>query len=95
MPIGQHVGEERPFASRKIELKDKDMIYLFSDGFADQFGGEHGSKYKAKPFKRLLLRISDEPADKQLELLEKELKAWMGKLDQVDDILVMGIRYFS
>jgi len=93
MPIGKHVGEEGPFTSHRIDLEDQDMIYLFSDGFADQFGGENDSKYKAKPFKRLLLRINAEPAAKQRELLELELKTWMGKLDQVDDILVMGIRY--
>jgi serine phosphatase RsbU (regulator of sigma subunit) len=74
-------------------LQQQDMIYLFSDGFADQFGGEEGSKYKAKPFKRLLQRISTEAIEKQEELLELELKRWMGKMDQVDDILVMGIRY--
>ena len=93
MPIGKHVGEEGPFTNHKIDLKDQDMIYLFSDGFPDQFGGENGSKYKAKPFKRLLMRISSEPVEKQAELLELELKTWMGKLDQVDDILVMGMRY--
>jgi serine phosphatase RsbU (regulator of sigma subunit) len=93
MPIGKHEGEEGPFTNHKIMLQQQDMIYLFSDGFADQFGGEEGSKYKAKPFKRLLQRISTEAIEKQEELLELELKRWMGKMDQVDDILVMGIRY--
>ena len=93
MPIGKHVGEEGPFTNHKIDLKDQDMIYLFSDGFPDQFGGEKGSKYKAKPFKRLLQRISLEPVDSQLNLLEMELKTWMGSEEQMDDILVMGIRY--
>lgn len=95
MPIGKHVGEERPFANNRIDLKDKDMIYLYSDGFPDQFGGENGSKYMAKPFKRLLQRISSEPVEKQLELLDLELREWMGREDQVDDILVMGIRYHA
>jgi len=93
MPIGKHVGEEGPFTNHKIQLEDNDMIYLFSDGFPDQFGGERGSKYKARPFKRLLQRISTEPVDSQAELLETELNTWMGKTEQVDDILVMGIRY--
>ena len=69
------------------------MIYLFSDGFPDQFGGEKGTKYKAKPFKRFLLQISSDPIESQLTSLERELKGWMGKEDQVDDILIMGIRY--
>jgi len=93
MPIGKYVGEEGPFSNHKIQLAQGDMIYLYSDGFPDQFGGEKASKYKARPFKNLLARISEEPAHTQLSLLEKELEAWMGKEDQVDDILVMGIRY--
>jgi serine phosphatase RsbU (regulator of sigma subunit) len=93
MPVGKHEGEEGPFNSHRIDLQDRDMIYLFSDGFADQFGGEKGSKYKARPFKRLLQRISSEPVEEQSGLLEMELKSWMGQMEQVDDILVMGIRY--
>ena len=93
MPIGKHVGEEGPFTNHKIQLEQGDMIYLYSDGFPDQFGGEKGSKYKARPFKRLLTRISDEPANTQLDLLEMEFNSWKGKEDQVDDVLVMGIRY--
>ncbi|TFH21654.1 MAG: serine/threonine protein phosphatase, partial [Bacteroidia bacterium] len=95
MPIGKHEGEEGLFTNHKIQLEDRDMIYLYSDGFADQFGGEKGSKYKAWPFKRLLSRISGEPAKTQLSLLEMELKTWTGREDQVDDILVMGIRYLK
>lgn len=93
MPIGKHVGEEGPFTNHKIDLIDQDMIYLFSDGFPDQFGGEKGSKFKTKPFKRLLQRISTEPVNSQSKLLESELKSWMGMEEQVDDILIMGIRY--
>ncbi len=93
MPIGMYVGEEGPFTNHKIQLEAGDMIYLYSDGYPDQFGGEAGTKYKARPFKHLLTRISDEPVKRQLELLEKELLAWKGEEEQVDDILVMGIRY--
>ena len=93
MPIGRHVGEEGSFTNHKVLLQDQDMVYLFSDGFPDQFGGEKGSKYKVRPFKRLLQRISPEATDKQEEILEHELKSWMGKTEQLDDILVMGIRY--
>jgi len=93
MPVGKHVGEERPFTNHRISLQKGDVIYLFSDGFPDQFGGEKGGKYKSRPFRRLLQSISSESMEKQQELLEKELKEWMGDNEQVDDILVMGIRY--
>ncbi|MCP4313210.1 MAG: SpoIIE family protein phosphatase [Bacteroidetes bacterium] len=93
MPVGKHVGEEPPFSNHRIQLQKGDVIYLFSDGFPDQFGGEKGGKYKSRHFKRLLQSISSEPMIRQEELLEKELKEWMGDNEQVDDILVMGIRY--
>jgi ligand-binding sensor domain-containing protein/serine phosphatase RsbU (regulator of sigma subunit) len=93
MPVGKHEGEERAFTNHKVILQEGDLVYLFSDGFADQFGGEDGGKYKAIPFKRLLQKISAEPMDRQEELLNNELNRWMGDLDQVDDILVVGIRY--
>jgi serine phosphatase RsbU (regulator of sigma subunit) len=94
MPIGKHVGEEGSFNSHRIDLQEGDMLYLYSDGFADQFGGEKGSKYKARPFKRLLQKISPEPVKTQHQLLDRELSQWMGEgsYEQVDDILVMGTR---
>ena len=70
------------------------MIYLYTDGFPDQFGGEKGGKYKARPFKNLLARIS-ETVMKQASMLESELQSWMGEEPQVDDILVTGIRYLK
>jgi ligand-binding sensor domain-containing protein/serine phosphatase RsbU (regulator of sigma subunit) len=93
MPIGKHEGEEGPFTNHRIILEEGDTIYLFSDGFSDQFGGESGNKYKAKPFRRLLQRICETDMQEQEKLLEDELNQWMQHADQVDDILVMGIRY--
>ncbi len=93
MPVGKHVGEVRPFSNHRIQLQNGDVFYLFSDGFPDQFGGENGGKYKSRPFRQLLQTISTEPMEMQHELLEKELLEWMKDVDQVDDILVMGIRY--
>ncbi len=95
MPVGQHIGEEKPFTSQRVQLEHEDMIYLYSDGFPDQFGGEKGGKYKARPFKNFLTQISNEPIKKQAELLEAELEGWMGDEPQVDDILVTGIRYLK
>jgi ligand-binding sensor domain-containing protein/serine phosphatase RsbU (regulator of sigma subunit) len=93
MPIGKHEEEVVPFTNNEIKLKEGDMLYLFSDGFPDQFGGESGSKYKARPFKRLLQRIGNEETRQQKDMLKMELNTWMGAEEQVDDILVMGIRY--
>ncbi len=95
MPIGKHVGEEGPFTNHKIQLEDGDMIYLYSDGFPDQFGGEKGSKYKARPFKRFLTQIGEESAKSQLKQLETEFNTWKGNEEQVDDVLVMGIKYIK
>jgi serine phosphatase RsbU (regulator of sigma subunit) len=93
MPVGKHVGPEAPFRNHLIPLQAGDMIYMFSDGYQDQFGGERDTKYKTKPFKRLLQKISSEPAKVQTELLNTELDAWQGDTEQVDDILILGMRY--
>jgi ligand-binding sensor domain-containing protein/serine phosphatase RsbU (regulator of sigma subunit) len=93
MPVGMHVIQDKAFTNHKIQLQENDMIYLYSDGYPDQFGGEKGGKYKARPFKNFLIRISEEPLSMQAVMLEKELKEWMGKEAQVDDILIIGIRY--
>ncbi|NLI23871.1 MAG: SpoIIE family protein phosphatase [Bacteroidales bacterium] len=90
MPIGIHAGEERPFTNHIIDVKPGDRFYIFSDGFADQFGGPEGSKFKAKPFKRLLQQIHSYPMEKQHELLLDAFLQWKGNLDQVDDVLVIG-----
>ena len=68
------------------------MIYLFSDGYADQFGGPENKKYFTKRFEELLFDIHDKPLNEQKELLKASLYDWMGSNDQVDDILVIGIR---
>jgi len=93
MPIGKHEGEESSFTNHRVSLQEGDALYLFSDGFPDQFGGEKGGKYKARPFKRFLQKISGDPMDQQELTLNTELDRWMGTHEQVDDILVMGIRY--
>jgi serine phosphatase RsbU (regulator of sigma subunit) len=92
MPIGIHGGEERRFKNNIIPLEKDDMVYIFSDGYADQFGGPDGGKFKTKPFKRLFTEISARPAFQQWILLEEAIEGWKGALDQVDDILVIGIR---
>ena len=70
-----------------------DIIYLFSDGFADQFGGEEAKKYKYKPFKDFLLSIHKKDMIQQKELLIKEFNNWKGENEQIDDILIMGLKF--
>ncbi|MGB3946903.1 MAG: SpoIIE family protein phosphatase [Bacteroidia bacterium] len=90
--IGNDSGDEKKFANNIIPLQKGDCIYLFTDGYADQFGGPKGKKFKYDSFKKLLLKINLEPMNKQKAILEHELSAWQGNLEQVDDVLVIGIR---
>jgi ligand-binding sensor domain-containing protein/serine phosphatase RsbU (regulator of sigma subunit) len=81
-----------PFTMKEFEYKTGDVLYLFSDGYSDQFGGEHDRKYFVHRFYVELLDIHRLPMLKQKEILEKNLKEWMGDNVQTDDITVMGIR---
>jgi len=93
MPIGIHNRSNEPFVNNKIELNKDDIIYLFSDGFADQFGGEKGKKYKYKPFKKFLCSINKQDMATQKKLLHEELIRWKGNNEQIDDILILGLKY--
>ncbi len=81
-----------PFVSHKIQLAPNDSVYLFTDGLADQFGGAKGKKLMYKPFKELLLNHADLPMYEQARVIQNTLENWRGSLEQVDDILVIGIR---
>ena len=85
--------KEKPFENNIIKIQKNDIIYLFSDGFADQHGGPKDRKFMKKQFKKLLLDIHQEKLTKQKEILITELKNWTGKESQVDDILVMGVKF--
>jgi serine phosphatase RsbU (regulator of sigma subunit)/ligand-binding sensor domain-containing protein len=90
-----HAEDELPpqlFKDNVIPLLEGDVIYIFTDGYADQFGGPEGKKYKYRRFRHLLLALHQLPMDRQLEFLRRSIMDWKGNLDQVDDILVMGIR---
>ena len=80
------------FKSHKIYFQKDDIIYMFSDGYADQFGGPEGKKFKYRRFRHLLLTIHKLPMDKQQAILESSIQEWKGNSDQIDDILVIGIR---
>jgi len=91
-PVGYYLGKNILFNSNNISLKKNDVIYLFSDGFSDQFGGETAKKYKAANFKRFLLSIQNKDMDVQQQLLSDEFDRWKGDLEQIDDVCVMGVR---
>lgn len=93
MPVGVAADFEDAFDNRKFKLLKNDMLYLFSDGFPDQFGGEQGKKYKYPRFRTLLTQCSRHSADKQHEILDTELQAWKGDQAQIDDITILGIRF--
>ncbi len=91
MPVGVYL-KEFPFTNHVIDLQTDDTLYLFSDGYIDQFNGTTGDKYKLKRFKNTLLDISKHPMQKQKELLTEEFDAWRGNIKQLDDILVVGVK---
>lgn len=92
MPIAIHMNDHLPFTNNEIALQKDDTFYISSDGYADQFGGEDGRKFMSKKYKEMLLRIWDKPMDEQKEIILKAHLDWKGGHDQVDDILVVGVR---
>jgi serine phosphatase RsbU (regulator of sigma subunit) len=91
-PVALTVGEKKPFTNHEIKLKKGDMLYIYSDGFADQFGGEKGKKYMVTKFRNLLAEISSLNVDDQKQKLEDEFEKWKGSHDQIDDVCIMGVR---
>jgi len=92
MPVGVHFLTDKSFTNNEITLEIGDTFYIFSDGFADQIGGDDNHRFKSEKFKKLLLDIHDQPMYEQKEILEQTLSEWMGTNSQTDDILVIGAR---
>ena len=91
MPVSIH--ERMPsFASHTISLEKGDALYLFSDGYPDQFGGPKGKKFMYKLFKELLMDISDKSMLEQAKILEQTMEDWQGTFEQIDDMVIIGIR---
>ena len=90
-PIGQY-DDRKPYTNHKIQLKEGDSIYIFSDGYIDQFGGPKGKKLKAKAFKKLILSIQDNDLSSQLVLIDNKFEEWKGEIEQIDDVCVIGVR---
>ncbi|MBA7546200.1 hypothetical protein ES705_38583 [subsurface metagenome] len=90
--LNEEENEQKSFNDHVIPLSRGDVIYIFTDGFADQFGGPDGKKYKYRRFRHLLLALHQLPMERQGEFLKRSILDWKGSLDQVDDVLVVGIR---
>lgn len=91
MPVG--IGEkEDSFSLHSIEYNPGDTLYLFTDGYADQFGGPKGKKLKYRPLTEILAEISEEPMHIQSKILKQRFEEWRGSLEQIDDVCVVGIR---
>ncbi len=92
-PVGAFLDSQvRFFNSHKIPVQKGDMIYIFSDGYADQFGGPLGKKFKYKPLQKQFLEIYKKSGLEQRKILNETFEKWMGNLEQIDDVLVVGIR---
>lgn len=93
MPVGKYeAAHTLPFSTHTVALQPDDVIYTFTDGYADQFGGVRGKKFKYKPLQELLLANHRRSFGDQHEILEKTFDSWKGNLEQVDDVLVVGVR---
>jgi len=91
-PIGGSIREDQGYTNYDIDVLPGDCFYIFTDGYADQFGGEHGKKLMTKKFKELLLTIHSKPMSEQGKILDSHFEAWKGNHDQVDDVLVIGVK---
>ena len=91
-PIGSFSDNQQLYQNHSVKLSKGDTVYLFSDGFADQFGGPQGKKFRYKQFKQLFLSINDKSMDEQKLILETTLSDWKGSMEQIDDVIVIGTR---
>jgi serine phosphatase RsbU (regulator of sigma subunit)/tetratricopeptide (TPR) repeat protein len=92
MPVGKHDKDAVSFTAHTYQLEAGDIVYTFTDGFADQFGGPKGKKFKYKPLQQLLLEHSQLPLRQQQEVLDSTFTDWKKELEQIDDVCVVGVR---
>lgn len=93
MPIGIYYSAElEPFTTKEVQLQKGQTVYIFSDGYADQFGGNKGKKFKYKSFKQLLIKNRNKTLSEQKEILNETFENWRGDIEQIDDIIVIGFR---
>jgi serine phosphatase RsbU (regulator of sigma subunit) len=93
LPIGSNTdGIADIFVNHEFQLQPHDLVYIYTDGYADQFGGPKGKKFKYNQLKDVLVSLADVPVEAHAGILEKHLKDWQGSQEQVDDVLVIGVR---
>jgi serine phosphatase RsbU (regulator of sigma subunit)/Tfp pilus assembly protein PilF len=90
-PVGMYF-DTKPFTNHEIKLEKGDIIYVFSDGYADQFGGEKKKKFKESSLKKLILSVKDDSMKIQQEKIKSEFMIWKGNLEQIDDVCVIGVK---
>ena len=94
MPIGKYERDNTPFTRHLINYQPDDVVYLFSDGYPDQLGGNNLRKFGSRNFKNLLMEIYSKPFYEQKQILMKRIVDWRGSYNQIDDMLVMGFKLF-
>jgi len=92
MPIGIYEQEDQSFTNTELLFKKNDIIYLFTDGYVDQLGGTARKTFRSENFKKLLIDIHNLSMPEQKKVLEKKFEEWRGNIDQIDDILIVGIK---
>ncbi|MDP2386392.1 MAG: SpoIIE family protein phosphatase [Bacteroidota bacterium] len=92
MPVGKHDRQDTPFTQHDVDLQTGDMVYALTDGYPDQFGGEKGKKFMSKNLRELLIANAHLSLKEQKDLLDKIFTGWVGNLEQVDDVTIMGVR---
>jgi len=92
MPIGIHEHFNRSFNNRELKVQKGEMVYMFSDGYADQFGGPEDQKFRYKRFQNLCIELHDKSMKEQYDAFERTMDEWIGYRDQVDDMLIIGVR---
>ncbi|NJM16071.1 MAG: SpoIIE family protein phosphatase [Bacteroidales bacterium] len=93
--IDDNLISDQNFTNHSVTIEPDDMVYIFSDGYADQFGGPEEKKFKYRRFRHILLTIHKLPMEKQKEILDQTIDDWRGRMDQVDDILIIGFKPYS
>lgn len=88
--IGHTAGQAKQFTNHEVQIEKGDTAYLYSDGYADQFGGSEGKKFKSANLKNLLVQITPLSTDRKLKTLDTTFESWKGSGEQIDDVLVMG-----
>jgi len=90
-PVGKHI-KNNSFTTHSMQVEKGDMIYIFSDGYADQFGGEKNKKFRSSSLKKLLLSVASLPINEQKMKLENTFEEWKGDYEQLDDVCILGVR---